>query len=286
MKSKIYTLFLGMAMIACNNPGESTDKKEDTNQSEELSTKPSTSEIVGQEVEYSVDGVKMNGYLAYDQNATEKRPGVLVVHEWWGHNEHTRNSARKLAEAGYVAMAVDMYGDGKNTEHPEDAKKFSGEVMQNFDAAKARFNTAKQLLESNQKTDPSKTAAIGYCFGGGVVLNMARQGSDLDAVVSIHGNLTPVEKAVPGSVKARILVLNGADDPFSPKEQREAFNSEMDAAGADYEIVNYVGAKHAFTNPKATQIGEEYNLPLEYNEEVAEKSWEKTLEFLDNTFKK
>ena len=115
---------------------------------------------------------------------------------------------------------------------------------------------------------------------------MARQGSDLDAVVSIHGNLTPVEKAVPGSVKARILVLNGADDPFSPKEQREAFNSEMDAAGADYEIVNYVGAKHAFTNPKATQIGEEYNLPLEYNEEVAEKSWEKTLEFLDNTFKK
>lgn len=286
MKLKIFAFLTAMALVSCNNSHQAeAGKNKKDSMAAEQATMSATPEYAGEEVEYTAGGVTMKGYLAYDKNATEKRPGVLVVHEWWGHNEHTRNSADKLAEAGYIALAVDMYGDGKVATHPEDAKKFSGQVMQDFEMGKKRFNAARQLLESHEKTEAGEIAAIGYCFGGGVVLNMARQGADLDAVVSLHGSLNAVKPAEKDVVKAHILVLNGADDPFVPKEQVEAFKKEMDAANADYEFISYPNAKHAFTNPKATEIGKEHNLPLEYNAEVAEKSWEATLSFLDKTFK-
>ena len=147
-------------------------------------------DIEGKTVQYTVDGVVMKGYLAYDKNITGRRPGVLVVHEWWGLNDYARMRARMLAEMGYTALAVDMYGDGKQAMHPEDAGKFSSELMKNFDVAKARFMAALDFLKGQPTVDPGRIAAIGYCFGGGIVLNMARQGVDLRGVASFHGSLS------------------------------------------------------------------------------------------------
>lgn len=242
--------------------------------------------IMGNEVEYSDGDVLMKGYLSYDENIKGKRPGVLIVHEWWGHNEYARKRARMLAGMGYVALAVDMYGSGKQAEHPDDAGKFSSGLMKNFDVAKARFSAAMDFLKRQPVTDPGRIAAIGYCFGGGVVLNMARQGADLKGVASFHGGLTAVRPAQPGSVKARILVLHGADDNFVPPEQIGAFKQEMKEAGADLEFITYPGAVHSFTNPDAEAMGKKFNLPLAYNADADAKSWAELKKFLAAIFRK
>ncbi|MCG6537874.1 MAG: dienelactone hydrolase family protein, partial [Syntrophales bacterium LBB04] len=145
--------------------------------------------IEGATVEYSANGVVMKGYLAYDKNITGKRPGVLVVHEWWGLDDYARKRARMLAELGYTALAVDMYGDGKQADHPDEAGKFSSELMKNFESAKGRFTAAMEFLKAQSVVDPQKIAAVGYCFGGGIVLNMARQGIGLKGGASFHGSL-------------------------------------------------------------------------------------------------
>ncbi len=242
--------------------------------------------IEGETVEYSAQGLVMKGYLAYAESIKEKQPGVLVVHEWWGLNEYARQRARMLAELGYTALAVDMYGDGKQAMHPNEAGKFSSELMKNFDSAKARFMAAMDFLKQQPTVDPTRIAAIGYCFGGGVVLNMARQGVDLKGVASFHGALAAVKPAQTGMVRARILVLNGADDNFIPPEQIEAFKQEMKSAGADFQFISYPGAVHSFTNPEATALGKKFNLPLEYNADADKKSWVELGEFLNRIFKK
>jgi len=242
--------------------------------------------IEGKTVEYSAQGVVMKGYLAYAENIKEKRPGVLVVHEWWGLNDYARKRARMLAELGYTALAVDMYGDGKQATHPDDAGKFSSELMKNFDVAQARFTAAMDFLKRQPTVDPARISAIGYCFGGGVVLNMARQGVDLRGVASFHGALMAVKPAQPGMVRAKILVLTGADDKFVPPEQVEAFEKEMKAAGADFQIISYPGAVHSFTNPEADEWGKKFNLPLAYNADADKKSWLEMRKFLDKLFKK
>ena len=243
-------------------------------------------ELEGKEVDYTSGGVTMKGYLVYDKNIKGQRPGVLVVHEWWGHNEYARKRARMLAEMGYTAFAVDMYGDGKQAMHPDDAGKFSSELMKNFDVAKARFLAAMEFLKKQPQTDPHQIAAIGYCFGGGIVLNMARQGIDLKGVASFHGSFAAVKPAEPGAVKARILVLHGADDKFSTPEQIEAFRKEMNNAGADLKFISYPGAKHSFTNPAADDYAKKFNLQLGYNAEADKKSWEELRKFLSRIFKK
>jgi dienelactone hydrolase len=242
--------------------------------------------IEGKTVEYSAQGVVMKGYLAYPENIKGKQPGVLVVHEWWGLNDYARKRARMLAELGYTALAVDMYGDGKQAMHPDDAGKFSSELMKNFDVAKARFRAAMDFLKRQPTVDPNRIAAIGYCFGGGVVLNMARQGVDLKGVASFHGALMAVKPAQPGMVRAKILVLTGADDKFVPPEQVEAFRKEMKAAGADFQVISYPGAVHSFTNPEATELGKKFNLPLAYNADADKKSWLELQRFLDKIFGK
>jgi dienelactone hydrolase len=242
--------------------------------------------IEGKTVEYSAQGVVMNGYLAYPENIKGKQPGVLVVHEWWGLNDYARKRARMLAELGYTALAADMYGEGKQATHPDDAGKFASEVMKNFDAGKARFTAAMDFLKQQPTVDPNRIAAIGYCFGGGVVLNIARQGVDLKGVASFHGSLTVVKPAQAGMVKAKILVLTGADDKFVPPEQVEAFEKEMKAAGADFQVISYPGAVHSFTNPEATALGKKFNLPLAYNADADKKSWLELRKFLDKIFKK
>ena len=177
--------------------------------------------VKGEEVSYEAEGVVMKGYLAYDDAIQGKRPGVLVVHEWWGHNDYARKRARMLAEMGYTALAVDMYGSGKTADHPDNAKQFMSEVMGNLPLMKQRFRAAEKALKKHKTVDDKRLGAIGYCFGGAVVLNMARQGEKLAGVVSFHGSLGTSDPARYGKVKAQVLVLNGAEDPFITAEQIE-----------------------------------------------------------------
>lgn len=242
------------------------------------------SDIRAEEVTYSAGDTTLTGYIAWDAAKQGPRPGVLVVHEWWGHNDYVRRRARMLAEEGYTALALDMYGDGKQATHPEDAKKFMMETISNADAAKARFEAAYALLQNHETTDPSQMAAIGYCFGGAVVLQMARAGVDLDGVVSFHGNLATEAPAKPGVVKSKVLVLHGAADPFVPPAQVEAFKNEMDAANVDYTLIEYPGAVHAFTNPTATEYGKKFDLPLAYDEKADTQSWAELQRFLKQLF--
>ena len=242
--------------------------------------------VVGKPVEYTDGGITLKGYIAYDDKFKDNRPGVLVVHEWWGQNEYVRKRADMLAELGYVALALDMYGDGKEASHPDDAGKFSSEVMKNLPVMKSRFLAALNLLKKNEAVDQKRIGAIGYCFGGGVVLNMARAGADLKGVVSFHGSLATQAPAEKGKVKASILVCNGADDKFIPAEDVKNFKAEMKAANADFKFVNYPGAIHSFTNPASTEAGKKFNLPLAYNEKADKKSWADMQEFFKKIFKK
>lgn len=242
--------------------------------------------VKGEEVQYKAGDTVLKGYLAYDDAVKGKRPGVLVVHEWWGHNEYARMRARMLAELGYTALAVDMYGDGKQATHPDDAGKFSGEVKKNMPMAKARFDAARNLLKKHATVDGKRIAAIGYCFGGGIVLEMARAGEPLKGVVSFHGSLNTDHPAKAGKMKVRMLVLTGEADPFVPAEQVEAFKKEMNAAKASYKVIAYPGAKHAFTNKEADQYGQKFNLPLAYNAEADQKSWAEMQAFLKEIFAK
>ncbi len=222
------------------------------------------------EIEYRQGDTVLQGFIAWDDAARGKRPGVLVVHEWWGHNEHARNQARRLAEAGYVGFALDMYGKGKVTTHPQDAQAFVSEATKDPAVVVARFNAALEQLKRDPHVDTTRIAAIGYCFGGAVVLDMARAGAPLAAVVTFHGALATKTPAQPGKIKARVLVLAGGADPFVPPEQIDAFKREMQAAGARFEVVVYPGAKHGFTNPNAGQYGMEQ---LAYNAEADQRSW-------------
>ena len=178
---------------------------------------------------------------------------MIVVHEWWGHNQHARNQAIRLAKAGYVGFALDMYGKGKVTTHPPDAQAFATEATKDPQLVKARFLAALDVLQKDPHVDPERVAAIGYCFGGGIVLAMARQGVDLDAVVSFHGSIATQQPAAPGAVKARLLVLNGEDDGMVTADQIAAFKKEMTAARARYEFVNLPHAKHSLHQPGRRQ---------------------------------
>ena len=242
-------------------------------------------EIVTEEINYELGETTLTGFMAYDDSISEKTPGVLVVHEWWGHNDYVRERAKQLAELGYTAFALDMYGDGKLATHPDDAKTFMTQALEDKQIATARFQSAMELLQQQDSVDAEKISAIGYCFGGGVVLNMARQGMDLDSVVSFHGSLAPYGPVQPGNVKAKILVLNGADDPFVGSDAIDEFKNEMDVAGADYEFVNYPDTVHSFTNPGATQVGEQYEMPLAYNEQADKQSWEAMKALFDSLYK-
>jgi dienelactone hydrolase len=241
--------------------------------------------LQGKEVSYNANGTILKGYIAYDDAVKGKRPGILVIHEWWGHNEYARKRARMLAERGYTALAVDMYGDGKQAHHPDDAQKFSSEVSKNAVLAKARFDAAYSLISNESTVDANNIGAIGYCFGGTVALNMARIGEPLKAVVSFHGGLGTDAPAETGKVKARIASFTGEDDPFIPATQVAAFRQEMDKAGVSYKIVTYPGAKHAFTNPEADKFGQEFKLPLAYNAAADKASWDDGLAFLEYAFK-
>ena len=239
--------------------------------------------LVAKTVDYTADGQTMKGYLVYDNAYHGKRPGVLVVHEWWGLNSYARGRARMLAKEGYTALALDMYGDGKTAGHPKTAEAFMNAVNSNMPVEKARFMAAYDLLTAQPTVKKDDIAAIGYCFGGGVVLNMARLGAPLKSVVSFHGMLMSDIKTEPGSIKPKILVFTGGADQFVPPKEVAAFEQEMKAAKADFRVVVYPGAEHSFTNPGATALGKRFNLPLKYDRAADKDSWAQTTVFLKQT---
>lgn len=276
-KTTALLLVAGLIVFAsCKSKTENTTETNETPQEPPVKVK-------GEEVTYATDSTNLKGYIAFNENADGKRPGVLIVHEWWGHNDYVRQRADMLAELGYTAMALDMYGDGKLADHPEDAGKFAGAVMSNLPVAKARFNAAMDVLMSHPSVNSEKIGAIGYCFGGSVVLTMANSGADLDAVAAFHSGVQlpvmPNEK-----LKANVLVCNGADDPFISPESIAAFKTAMDSIGANYEYISYPGVKHSFTSKEADANGEKFGLPLAYDAEADKKSWERLQELFNESF--
>lgn len=241
--------------------------------------------ISGKTVEYEADGVKMKGYLVHDDAIKGKRPGVLVVHEWWGLNDYAKKRANMLAEAGYVALAVDMYGGGKTADNPKDAGALAGAVNKDPPAARARFAAAEKFLNRQPLVKKGELAALGYCFGGGIVLNMARAGEPLKGVVSYHGILATDVSVKPGGIKSKIRVFTGEADPMVPPEQVDAFKAEMTNARADWQLVSYPGVKHTFTNPEADAYAAKFALPLKYDIHADQSSWAHTMDFLKSVLK-
>ena len=241
--------------------------------------------VVGRDVEYRAGDKVMKGFLAIDDSVRGKSPGVLVVPEWWGVNDYVRKRARMLAEQGYVALVVDMYGDGKVAANPKEAGELAGSVNKNPPLALARFQAAEKFLAKQPQFKKGELGAFGYCFGGAVVLNMARAGEPLKAVASFHGVLATDVSVKPGDIKAKIRVFHGEADPVVPPEQLSAFKTEMDNAKADYQVVAYPGVKHTFTNREADSYAAQFNLPLKYDPAADADSWTQALALLKATLK-
>ncbi|WP_250458964.1 dienelactone hydrolase family protein [Microbulbifer litoralis] len=235
-------------------------------------------------IEYTVEGDSFTGYIASDDSVSGKRPGILMIHEWWGHNDFVRGEADKLAAEGYTVFALDMFGTGKQADNPDDAAALMNAVLEKPGAVEARFRAALEILQQHDTVDADKIAAQGYCFGGAVALNMARLGLDLNGVVSFHGNLASDIRAKPGGVKAELQVYTGGADAMIPAEQVGAFVEEMQNAGAKFELTSYPGVKHGFTNPAATGRGEKFGIPLAYSEEATRDSRTGALAFYRKLF--
>ncbi len=222
-----------------------------------------------QDLDYNFGNTQMRGFLAFDDARPGKRPGVLICHEWWGLNDYIRDRARQIASLGYAAMALDMFGNGKTASNPDEAGKLMNALFSNPDAM-GRVQAALDTFAAQPMVDGAKIAAIGYCMGGAMALHMARAGMPLAGVICFHGTLSSPQPARPGSIKARVLVCIGADDPMIPMDQVTGFAQEMKQAGADFQINLYGGARHAFTNPNADNAG---LAALQYNANADRRSW-------------
>ncbi len=243
----------------------------------------SNKSIKGEEVTYTADGVIMKSYVAYNQQQKGKRPAIVVVPEWWGNNEYSRMRANKLAELGYIAIAVDMYGEGKQGADPKAAQELATPFYQNPELGKSRIEAAVKKLKEYPQTDADKLAAIGYCFGGSMVLNAAKMGMPFKGVVSFHGGLATVP-ATPGSTKAKILVCHGEADKFVSADDIKKFRDNLDEMHVDYTFKSYEGATHAFTNVNSTAVGKKFNMPIEYNEAADKQSWQDMKDFFKTIF--
>ena len=262
-----------LLITACNNK---EDKKKETDMKE-----PKLKE---ETVSYQLDTTTRNNFVVYDENIEGKRPAVLVIHEWWGLNDYTKMRTRELAKLGYIAMAVDMYGDGKMGNDPDAAGKLATPFYMNPQLASPVFKAALDKLKSFPQTDASNVGAIGYCFGGAQVINMAKLGEDFKGVVSFHGNLTVVP-ANKDLLKAEILVAHGGADPMVPQAEVDQFKKHMDSIGAKYTVKVYEEATHAFTNPEATALGQKFNIPVKYDAAADSASWNEMKTFFNRVFK-
>jgi dienelactone hydrolase len=233
-------------------------------------------------IEYKHGDVVLEGYLAYDDAVKGKRPGIIVVHEWWGLNPYARVRTEQLAKLGYIAFAIDMYGKGVRAKDPAEAGSLSGIYRGNRPLMRSRANAGLEVLRNHPLADVNRIAAIGYCFGGTVVLETARSGAELAGVVSFHGGLSTPNPSDAKNIKGKVLVLHGADDPAVPPDQVIAFQDELRKAGVDWQMVSYGGAVHSFTNPEA---GNDPSRGAAYNEKADNRSWEAMKTFFGEIFK-
>jgi dienelactone hydrolase len=241
--------------------------------------------VVGEEITYkSADGTILKGYIAYDEAKKGKRPAIVVIHEWWGNNEYSRYRADMLAKLGYIAIAADMYGDGKEGPTPKEALELATPFYKNPQLAKERIEAAVNKLKEYAETDATQMACIGYCFGGSMSLNAANLGMDFKGVVSFHGGLAVVP-AEATKTTAKILVCNGAADKFVSDEEIKKFRHNLDSVKVDYSFISYPDATHAFTNPASTANGQKFNMPIAYNAAADKKSWEDMKAFFNTIFK-
>jgi dienelactone hydrolase len=234
-------------------------------------------------INYQHEHTRLIGYLAYDDAVSGTRPAVLIVHEWWGLNDYVRKRAEQLASLGYLAFAADIYGEGLAVKNPEEARTLSGKFMGgDRKLLRERVNAGLQVLKDHPLADKRKIAAIGYCFGGTTVLELARSGADIAGVVSFHGGLKTSRPADAQTLRAKVLVLHGADDPNVPLQQVIDFQEEMRKARADWQMVSYGGAVHAFTNPAS---GSDPSRGSAYNEKADRRSWEHMKIFFGELFR-
>jgi dienelactone hydrolase len=239
-------------------------------------------EVRTKAVEYKLGDVAMIGYLAWDDAIPGRRPGVLVVPEWYGLNDYAESRARQLAQLGYVALGVDMYGNGLVAKDPSEAGRLAGALRSDRPQMRARARAALETLRQNPLCDPHRIAAIGYCFGGGVVLELARSGADIAGAVSFHGNLDTPNPEDAKNIKAKVLVLHGADDPHVNAAQVANFQQEMGNAKVDWQMIFYGGAVHSFTNPAA---GDDPSRGVAYNAAADRRSWQAMKDFFAEIFK-
>jgi len=231
--------------------------------------------------EYRDGDVVCEGYIVYDETIKEKRPGVLVVHEWTGLGEYEKRRAKEIAEMGYVALAADIYGKGVRAHTPEEASSLATKFRSDRAMLRSRARAALEALKSHPLVDPARVAAIGYCFGGGTVLELARSGAELAGVVSFHGNLDTPNPEDAKNIMCKVLVLHGADDPLVPQEHVLAFQEEMRRGGVDWQMVFYGGTVHSFTNPAS---GNDPSKGVAYNEQADRRSWEAMKVFFAELF--
>jgi dienelactone hydrolase len=224
------------------------------------------------EITYKAGQVTAKGFLAWDDAVKGPRPGVLVVHEWWGLNDYARHRAEQLAQLGYVALAADMYGDGKSTTHPDEAGQMAKQVRDNLPEWRQRAEAGLDTLKAQPQCDKTRLAAIGYCFGGSTALQLAFSGADLKAVATFHAALPPPTPEDVRRTKATLLICHGADDKFIPDASIKAFREALDKGGVKYEFISYPGAVHSFTVPEADKVG---NPGMKYNKTADEDSWKR-----------
>jgi len=232
-------------------------------------------------IPYTYDGVTLKGYLAWDDASSGKRPGVLVVHEWWGLNDYARKRAEQLAMLGYVAFAPDMYGDGKTTEHPAEAGKMATAVRDNLKTWQGRAQAGLKILQDQPQVDPQRIAAMGYCFGGSTALVLAYTGADLAAVVTFHGALPVPEPEQAKAIKAKVLICHGALDSFIPEATIQKVRAAFETAKVDYQMVYYGGAYHSFTVPGVDKVGVK---GLSYNAAADRRSWQAMRDLFQEVF--
>jgi dienelactone hydrolase len=232
---------------------------------------PADAAVRTEVVEYRDGDQVCEGLLAFDDAVKGKRPGVVVVHEWMGLNDYAKERARKLAALGYVAFAADIYGKGIRAKDATEAGQLAGKYKGDLPLLRSRVRSAFDTLARNARVDASKVFAIGYCFGGTTVLELARSGAPAAGVVSFHGGLSTKDPADAKNVKGRVLVLHGAADTFVPPAEVAAFQKEMDDAKVDWQMVFYAGAVHSFTNPAS---GNDPSKGVAYDAKADRRSWE------------
>lgn len=276
----IFNLILGMLILSIQSCQSNQKETVKTTDNQEILT--DADQIQSKTISYNLDGVTYQSYSAFNGDSNEKKPVVMVIPEWWGLNDYAKTRANQLAELGYLAMAMDFYGDGQVVDHPNEAEKLASPFYQDSAKAKHVFEAGLEAIKSESNADVSKIAVMGYCFGGAMALNMGRQVPNLKGVVSFHGNLMTGVK--PNNNQVKFLVLNGEADSFVSKDEIKAFENEMDSAKIEYKLIHYPGALHSFTNPNATEVGKKFGMQIAYNQEADEKSWEELVSFLKEIF--